>query len=187
MTQPDYPLLVDLDKDDWSARLEKVQRWLTTTRMLQAGYRRLLTSTVGKVSEPHIRSYLTELRDVAREHESRVDDLSRAFGREPSAAALPRSVAATVLGTAREAVGHLEGAAAGATTGSWRNLRMLMLSNLDAISGFAVTEQLGLTLGVPAVIDITFPVLRRKTQDQLLLQEYLLEMASNALLLDKNL
>ena len=34
---------------------------------------------------------------------------------------------------------------------------------------------------------MTFPVVRRKTQDQLLLQEYLLEMASNAILLDKDL
>ena len=183
----ELPLLFDLDEDAWSARLDKVERWLATTRLLQGAYRRQLTATVGRISEPHIRSYLTDLRDGAREHESAVDDLSRAFGRKPASAGLARTVGATVLGTAREAIGHLEGAAAGASTGSWRSLRMLMLSNLDAISGFAVTEQLGLALGVPGVVDITFPVLRRKTQDQLLLQEYLLEMASNALLLDKKL
>jgi hypothetical protein len=187
MTQPHHPLLVDLDKGVWSGRLDKVERWLSATRLLQTAYRRLLDSTVSGISEPHIRSYLTELRDVAREHESTVDDLVRAFGREPTLPGLPRTLGATVLGPARQAIGHLEGAASGATTGSWRNLRMVLLSNLDAICGFAVTEQLGLALGVPAVIDITFPVLRRKTQDQLLLQEYLLEMATNAALLDKDL
>jgi hypothetical protein len=39
---------------------------------------------------------------------------------------------------------------------------------------------------VPAVVDVTFPVVRRKTQDQFLLQEYLLETASNAILRGKD-
>ena len=36
------------------------------------------------------------------------------------------------------------------------------------------------------VVDVTLPVVRRKTQDQLLLQEYLLEMAANAVLRGKD-
>jgi hypothetical protein len=186
MAQSHPPVLLELDGDSWSARLDRVERWLATTRLLQSGYRQLLDGIVEDVAEPHIKTYLTELRDVAREHEDRIDDLYRAFGREPGHAGAVRSTGATVLAKTRQAIGHLEGATGGAASGVWRTLRELLLSNLDAIAGFAVTEQLGLALGIPAVVDITLPVVRRKTQDQLLLQEYLLEMASNAILRGKD-
>jgi hypothetical protein len=187
MSQADIPLLLDLDETAWSARLDRVERWLAATRQLQSAYGQLLEDTADDISEPHIQSFLSELLDVAREHESRVDDLYAAFGRQSSGTGILRSAGATVLGRTRELIGHLEGAAGGASSGAWRKLRELLLTNLDAIAGFAVTEQLGLALGMPAVVDITFPVLRRKTQDQLLLQELLLEMASNAILLDKDI
>jgi hypothetical protein len=187
MTPMNRPLLLDIDEETRSGQLDRVDRWLATTRTLQSGYRQLLDDTVDDIAEPHLRAYLTELRDVARGHEDRVDDLYRAFGREPTPPGTVQSVGASVLAKARQALGHVEGAAGGATSGSWRTLRELLLSNLDAIAGYAVTEQLGLALGVPAVVDVTFPIVRRKTQDQLLLQEYLLEMASNAILLDKGL
>jgi hypothetical protein len=63
----------------------------------------------------------------------------------------------------------------------------LLFSNLEAIAGFAAAGQLALALGVPAVVDVAFPVVRRKTEDQLLLQEHWLEMATNATLPDKDL
>jgi hypothetical protein len=176
------PLLLELDDDTWTTQVDRVVRWLATTRMLQGTYGRVLESTLDDVAEPHIRSYLKELVEVAREHGTRVDDLYRAFGREPAAVGALRSSASALMARTREAVGHAEGTAGGAASGPWRKLREAMLSNLDAIAGFAVTEQLGLALGVPAVLDVTTPVVRRKTQDQLLLQEYLLEMASNAVL-----
>jgi hypothetical protein len=186
MDQPRPTVLLELDRDTWSSQLDRVERWLATARALQSGYRHLLESAVDDVEEPHVRTYLNDLLDVAREHESAVDDLYRAFGREPADPGGIRSAAATLLGAAREAMGHAEGKVAGAASGQWRLLRELLLSNLDAIAGFAVAEQLGLALGIPAVIDVTFPVVRRKTQDQLLLQEYLLEMASNAILRGKS-
>jgi hypothetical protein len=186
MVQAHPPVLLELDGDSWSDRLDRVERWLATARLLQSGYRELLDGLVDDVAEPHIKTYLTELRDVAREHEARVDDLYRAFGREPDRAGTLRTAGATVLAKTRQVIGHLEGAAGGAASGVWRRLREVLLTNLDAIAGFAVTEQLGLALGIPGVVDVTFPVLRRKTQDQLLLQEYLLEMASNAVLRGKD-
>ncbi len=60
------------------------------------------------------------------------------------------------------------------------------MTNLDAISGFAVTEQLGLALGNPAVTDITVPILTEKSEHQLQLQELLLEMAANAILYQRD-
>ena len=63
-----------------------------------------------------------------------------------------------MLAKTRQAIGHLEGTAGGAASGVWRTLRELLLSNLDAIAGFAVTEQLGHALGIPAVVDIILPI-----------------------------
>ena len=180
------PVLLELDGDSWSAQVDRVERWLATTRMLQSGYRDMLDSILDDVAEPHIKAYLTELRDVAREHEDRVDDLYRAFGREPGHPGAVRSAGATVLSKTRQVVGHLEGATGGAASGPWRILRELLLTNLDAISGFAATEQLGLALGNPAVTDITVPILTEKSEHQLQLQELLLEMAANAILYQRD-
>lgn len=181
MSEPEPALLLELDAETRSAQLDRVTTWLAATRTLQTAYRKLLDDTVEGIAEPHIREYLAGLARDAREHEVAALNLYRAFGREPQAVAVQ-----TVLGTAtakmREVMGTVEGALAGACAGTWRKLRELLLSNLDAISGFAVTEQLGLALGIPAVVDITFPVVRRKTEQQLLLQEYLLETASIAIL-----
>jgi hypothetical protein len=61
-----------------------------------------------------------------------------------------------------------------------------MRSSLDSTTGFAVTEQLGLTMGLPQVVDITFPILRQKTEQQLLLKECVLEVAHQAVLLGRD-
>lgn len=185
MTGPDPALLLELDDETRSAQLDRVTAWLAATRTLQTAYRKLLDDTVGGVAEPHIREYLAGLARDAREHEVAALNLYRAFGREPQGVAV-QTVVGAATAKVREVVGTVEGALAGGRGGSWRKLRELLLSNLDATSGFAVTEQLGLALGIPAVVDITFPVVRRKTEQQLLLREYLLETASVAILYQRD-
>jgi len=59
---------------------------------------------------------------------------------------------------------------------------MTLLSNLDAISGFGVAEQLGLALGRPAAVDLARTVVEEKTAHQLLLREVFLELAPDAVL-----
>jgi hypothetical protein len=90
-----------------------------------------------------------------------------------------------LTGKTRQALGHIEGLAAGAR-GAWRQLRELLLSNLDAIGAYGVTEQLGLALARPAVTNITVPILTAKGEHQLQLQECFLEMAANAILYRKD-
>src|SRR3954451_21435845 len=75
------PLILELDDDTWSTQVDRVVRWLATTRMLQGAYASVLESSLDDVAEPHIRSYLDERLEVAREHDTRIDDLYRAFGR----------------------------------------------------------------------------------------------------------
>jgi hypothetical protein len=61
-------------------------------------------------------------------------------------------------------------------------MRQLVLTNLDSINGFAVTEQIGLALGLPNVVNLVVPVIHEKTRHQVVLRECLLEMATNTVL-----
>lgn len=49
---------------------------------------------------------------------------------------------------------------------------------MNALSAFAVTEQFGLLLGLPEIVNITINVVHQKQTHQLVLKEYMLEMAS---------
>jgi hypothetical protein len=186
MAQTTPPMLVELDEGTWDRWLERVEPWLATTATLQATFRKLLEDTVEDVTEPHWHAYLEEILKSARDHEAKVDALYQAFGREGSGPGRLSSAAASLVAKGRQAVGHAEGLAAGARGASWRKVRELLLTNLDAISGFAVTEQLGLALGNPAVTGITVPILTEKSEHQLQLQELLLEMAANAILYQRD-
>jgi hypothetical protein len=180
------PLLLEIEQARWSEWIDRVEPWLKTTATFQSTFRKMLEDTVDGISEPHLRKYFDAILEAARDHEGKVDDLYRAFGRAPAGAGL-RSAASTLVSKTREAVGHAEGLAAGARGGSWRKLRELLLTNLDAISGFAVTEQLALALGVPAAVEIVLPILKQKTEHQLLMRETLLEMAPKAILYQKDM
>jgi hypothetical protein len=48
--------------------------------------------------------------------------------------------------------------------------------------GFAVAELLGLSLGMKEIVSIAFPIAHEKTMHQMLLQEYMLEMAPISIL-----
>lgn len=175
------PVLLEVHGQDWAALQDRVTPWLATTITLQRTFRRLSVRVSRTVSEPHIRSYLRDVARTAHRHEAVALDLYRAFGLQQPVR-LPSAVASTLLSAGRYASGQLVGMAAGARSSPWRGMRVLMRSNLDAISCFAVTEQLGLALGAPPVVDLTFPVLAEKQSQQLLIQEYLLELASTAIL-----
>jgi hypothetical protein len=180
--QPAKPVALGLDAQTWQQHLERVDHWLVTTALLQSTFRRLVDDVARGVDEPHIRTYLFDVSHSARDHETVVDELYAAFGREPGRRRWVGQAGAAVLATARGGAGQVVGLLAGARSGSWRGMRELMRSNLDALSAYAVTEQLGLVLGVPEVIDLVVPVQQEKQQHQLMLKEYLLEMASNAVL-----
>jgi len=182
----DRPLLVELDDGTWTQWHERVRAWLATTTMLQQAFRKMLERTVPNVTESHWHEYLENILESARDHEARIGDIHDAFGVEQAAHGILRDAASLVTSTTRQALGQIEGLAAGARGGNWRQLRELLLTNLDAISGYAVTEQLGFALGRPAVTDITVPILTAKGEHQLQLQECFLEMAPNAILYHKD-
>lgn len=181
MSHDARPLLVEIDPQTRNTFLDRVEPWLVTTATLQGTFRKLLEDSIGDIEEPHIRAEFERMLRDAREHEERIGDIAHAFGRDPSAAPL-KSVASTLLSKTREVAGGLEGLAGGARGSGWRNVRELLLTNLDTIGGFGVTQQLGLTLGIPEVVKIVFPIIDRKTRHQLYFQETMLEMAPKAIL-----
>lgn len=73
-------------------------------------------------------------------------------------------------------------AVAAGIKGPWQHLHQLYLSNTNLMSAFAVVEQIGLALGIPEIIDVTFPIILEKSADQLLIQEFVLEMAGISIL-----
>jgi hypothetical protein len=177
------PLLLELGQEAWQEQINRVESWLGNTLMLQATFRQLAEDTVDKVIEPHIKSYLGDIAAVAKEHEQKAEELYRVIGRQPTHL---RKVSGAVLSKAEEALAAVQGLAGGAV-GGWQELRQLLVANLNAMGAFAIAEQLGLALGLPEIPAVTFPVVNEKSTQQLLLQEYMLEMAAKSILYKANI
>jgi hypothetical protein len=146
--------------------------------MVQDEFRTLAKDVAAKFHEPHLHEQFTKVAEAAREHEARVAEMYRVIGREPGRAA---NLAGSAMGKAREALGGLVGAAAGAV-GPWRDLHQLFLISLGSVGAFSVAEQLGYALGLPALASIAFDVSLEKFKHHRLLQEFVLEFASIAIL-----
>lgn len=177
-TNTTQTILLELDEETWNTQLDRIASWLHNVQMLQTAFRQLAEDTFPKIHEPHITQYIANIAAQAREHEQTVPELYRVFGRDPAPG---RTLGGTLLSKVREVVADVEGLAGGAA-GGWRDLRELLLTNVDSLGAFAVAEQLGLALGMPQVVDIIFPVIHAKWTAHLLLQEYMLEMGSKAIL-----
>jgi hypothetical protein len=171
-------ILLELDEQTWKDSLDRVETWLGNVLMIQTNFRQLIEDTVDKVHEPHIRAYLADILEQAKQHEQQAEELSRVIGRDPSKA---RKLSGTVMSKVNQVVADIQGVAGGAR-GGWQDLRQLLLANLDSMGAFAIAEQLGLALGLPQIVDITFPIVQEKSRHQLLLQEYMLEMAPVSIL-----
>lgn len=175
---PSGPILIDLDEVTWKEHVDRAGQWLGHVAMVQAEFRTLAVDTASKFHEPHLREQLTKVAEAAREHEARVAEMYRVIGREPGKAA---NLAGSAMGKAREALGGLVGSAAGAA-GPWRDLHQLFLVSQGSIGAFAVAEQLGYALGLPALASIAFDVSMEKYKHHRLIQEFVLEFASIAIL-----
>ena len=171
-------ILIELDEKSQQAFLDNAAKWLDNLLLTQSSYRKLLEDTSEKVTEFHIRAYLTNMLERARQHEEKIEKLYALIQRDSSAI---RKVLGTVMGKARQVIGDLM-AFTGGLAGPWQDLHQLFLSNANTMGAFAVAEQIGLALGIPAIVDITLPIVMEKSTDQLLLQELVLEMAGTAIL-----
>jgi hypothetical protein len=178
MSYVDAPLILDLDDEAWQRQLDGVEQWLGNVLMVQAMFRKLAEDTAEKLHEPHMRDYVGDLAELAAEQESRAERLFDVIGRNPSKG---RELAGSMMAKGRKAIADVQGMLGGAESG-WRDLHQLLLADVNAMGAFAVTEQLGLALGLPEIVEVTFPVVQELSTAQLLLQEFLLEMAAPAIL-----
>ena len=91
----------------------------------------------------------------------------------------------TTISKLEESLLQFQDIMAGAA-GSWKHIHQLIILNQQAMGAFAVAEQLGLSLGQKEIVMISFKVVHEKTMHQLLLQEYMLEMAPVSVLYKEN-
>jgi hypothetical protein len=176
-------LVLELDETSLERSRRSIAPWLLTTSSLQGTFRKLAGRTTGQVNDPLVRDWLTGVERLARQHEEAVAELYTAFDISRTPPSLLPSLAGTVLAGSRGLVGQVQGLLAGARgAAAWRSLRQLQLSNLDSMSAFGVLQQFGIALGRPQVVEIAFPIIRKKSEQQLLLQELFLEFATDAVL-----
>ena len=171
-------ILIELDQECREEHFSRAEAWFKNVQFTQASFRQLLEDTVTKIEEPHIKDYLHTMLEQAREHEKMAEKLFEVIGRKPSSI---RTTLGEFLGKSREVWADVI-ALAGGAKGPWQDLQQLYISNLNSMSAFSVAEQLGLALGIPAILDITFNVVAEKSTSHLLLQECALEMCSKSIL-----
>ena len=175
------PVLIELDNECREEHYDRAAGWFKNVQLTQASFRQLLEDTVDKIEEPHLKDYLLTMLDHAKEHEQKAEALFAIIGRKPSSM---RVLLGELTGKSRELWADVI-ALAGGVKGPWQDVQQLYISNLNSMSAFAVAEQLGLALGIPEILDITFPVVAQKSTDHLLLQEVALEMCSMSILYKK--
>lgn len=175
------PVLIELDQACREEQYDRTAAWFKNVQLTQADFRQLLEDTVEKIEEPHMRDYLATMLEHAREHETKAEALFAHIDRKPSSI---RTLLGEMTGKGRQLWGDLI-ALSGGAKGPWQDLQQLYIANLNSMSAFAVAEQLGLALGIPAILDITFGVVAQKSTDHLLLQELALEMCSKSILYQK--
>lgn len=178
------PILLEIDGGGWKDMVDRSERWFGNVLMTQTTFLTLLDGTVEKLEEPHLRAYFDAMRERARTHQEGARELYRSIGREPAGAGTgARSGAGGIVGRVREAAADLVGLAGGAAS-PWRDLHELRLANVSSMGAFAVAEQLGFSLGLPDTAKIAFDIVAEKSTDDLLLQEFILELAPAAILYD---
>ncbi|MRH41447.1 hypothetical protein GH741_02010 [Aquibacillus halophilus] len=179
----DGPILIDLDPKTWEQHLDRIGQWLGNTLMAQISYHQLAQDTVSKIQEPHIRQAITDITFHAANHIRAVEELFSLIDRHPYFFSQYGGHASAML---KETISGLKGMLGGAQ-GDWQMLHQLLLTNMNTLGAFAVTEQFGLLLGLSEITQITLPIIHQKQTDQLVINEYMLEMASISIVYQQNI
>ena len=171
-------MLLELDEENWEQFYDNAQKWLDNLLMTQSSFRQLAEDSKDKITEVHLRKYISDIHERAVKHEEQIDRLYEFVKRDPSKI---RSTLGSLLGKSQKAFGEVL-AIGGGVTGPWQHLHLMFLSNLNAIAAFSVAEQIGLALAIPEMADLAFHIAAEKQTDQLLLQEVVLEMSVPSIL-----
>ena len=174
----DKPIVIEIDEASWKQHLDRIEPWLGTTLTAQSAFRQLLEQVGPTMVEPHARQAVALQAETARRHEAEAERFFSLIGRDPSAA---RKAMGSVLAPAqRGATAAL--AATGGVGGNWPGLQGLVPAALNAQTGFAVAEQLGLAIGHRELAEAAYDVENEQAGGMLLLKELMLEVAAMAIL-----
>lgn len=174
------PLLLELGTESWDHFMDKTAGWLRNVQLAQTSFRHLAEETAEKEPDPRVKEMIERIAETARSHEQKVDELYKLIGREPSNSA---GLLGEVTARGRQVVGDVLGLMGGAR-GPWHDLRQMLLANLNTIGAFGAVEQIGLTLGLPELAQTAFVVVREKSTEQLVMEEFMLELAPQSILYD---
>jgi hypothetical protein len=176
-------ILIELDEKTRNLHFDQMEKWfehvLATEISLEIG----LKKAIPQITEPHIQEAIMKIQLAVKGHSLASEQLFEAIGR--SANTVKDRVLATLNINMQSGLFSFLDVLGGAV-GSWREIHLLHLLNHQAMGAFAVAEQLGLSIGMKEVVTIAFPIVHEKTMHQLLLQEYLLEMAPVSILYREN-
>ncbi len=166
------PVIIEIDQANWKTSMDRAERWFHFVQTVQTSFRKLAEDTQPKMHDSHLRGYLKEIAERAREHETKAAQLLRLIGREPKS---PNNLTGTLFAKARELTADLEGFVGGAASG-WRDLQQLTHASLDGITAFGVANDIGLAMGLVEITDLTLQVTSQKYVHHYLLQEITLEL-----------
>jgi len=176
-------ILIEVDEQYMAGQFAAVAKWLNHTLTIQTAFEQFVANTIPAIMEPHIKESIEKIRKANEQHTQCAKDLFQIIEQSPT------TVSNTILG---QIVVNMENALftlqdlMGGAAGSWKQLHSMLHLNQQAMGAFAVAEQLGLSLGIKEIVALTFPVVHEKTMHQLLLQEYMLEMAPISILYQQN-
>ncbi len=173
----DNPVIIEIDPASWKGHLGNIETWLKLNLSQQMAFRKLLEKVGPTMLEPHTRQGLGELAETARRHEAEAERFFKLIGR--SVATVPPRVE-SALKASRESAD--EAVAASGPEASWVGLHSLVPAALAAQTGFAVTEQLALALGIRELAEAAYDVENEQAGGFLMLKELMLEVAAMSIL-----
>lgn len=172
-------ILIEVDEQYLSQQFLEMEKWFNHTLTVQYALEDKLQKTIPAIHEPHIREAVEKVLEANKHHTKVIGELFDIINKQPKVTL--DYVLGSVVGKLEEGLMVLQDVMGGAV-GSWQNIHHLLTINQQALGAFAVCEQLGLSLGIKEIVGIGFSITHEKTMHQLLLQEYMLEMAPISIL-----
>lgn len=176
-------VLIELDEKTRTWQLNEVEKWFEHVLTTQLSFEVLIQKAIPMIKEPHIKEAIEKINEATKHHGKVAEQLFEVIERHPDV--IKDKIMGTTVLKVEEGLFKFQEMLAGAV-GSWQQLNHLLILNHQAMGAFAVAEQLGLSLGITEIVDLAFPVVHDKTMHQLLLQEYMLEMAPVSILYKEN-
>jgi hypothetical protein len=183
MNETNPIILIELDDATRERQLNETEKWLEHVLTAQIAFESLMPKAVEAIEEPHIKEALEKMHGATKHHTKAAEELFQTIGR--TADGTKDKILGTSLSTIEKGLMSFQDTLGGAV-GSWQGMHHLLSLNLKAMGAFAVAEQLGLSLGNKDLALAAFPIVHEKTMHQLLLQEYMLEMAPISILYKEN-